>query len=84
MEIYSIKINSYKHSDYCIAENVDVHIGNTYIIDTVFGEDYGKVVSGPYNLKDLKKKDMPKIKRIANQDDLKKIKIYILRNIMKC
>ncbi len=73
MEVYSIKINNFNHKEYCITEDVEVHVGNTYIIDTMFGEDYGKVVAGPFDIKNLKKKDIAKIKRIANQEDFKKI-----------
>ncbi len=73
MKVVSVKIDDFMGTQYCDTGKMEVHVGNTYILNTIFGEDYGKVIRGPFEIKNLKKKDIPVIVRIANQDDFKKI-----------
>ncbi|MBN1898969.1 MAG: stage 0 sporulation protein [Spirochaetes bacterium] len=71
MKVVSVKIDQFVGCYYCDPSNVEIRLGNVYIIQTQFGLDSGKVCKMPFEIKSAK--NTGKIVRIANQDDFKKM-----------
>ncbi len=76
MKVVSVKIEQCSSPVFCNAKDFDVRIGNVYIIKTEFGDDIGKILRVPYEVKGLKKfknKKIAELVRLANQDDFEKM-----------
>ncbi len=74
MKVVSIKVDNFACPYYCEPNDVEIRVGNVYIIQTQFGLDSGKALQLPFEIKRIRKtKDIGTVLRIANQDDFKKI-----------
>lgn len=83
MKVVSIKVDNFAVPYLCDPKDVEIRVGNVYIIETQFGLDSGKALRLPYEIKKVRKKThIGTIVRIANQDDFKKIE-HLERKNMK-
>lgn len=74
MKVVSVYINNFFTPFFCDPQDVEIYVGNIYIIETTFGLDSAKVIKGPFEITTKSKnEEIGKIIRIANQDDFKKI-----------